>query len=123
MPAGISFQIARAKYLISKAARVVSQYSTIKLSASLVSNPWSERFTRKKLVKTGGHRTYWKNLHFPELYMVEILRCPICCRRNFKKGSFKWKLKGLVPLINFKNSWRATNPPPKPYPQTHPIKF
>ena len=56
MPAGISFQIAGAKYLIPKAARVVSPYSTIKLSASLVSYPWSERFTRKKTGKNWtGH--------------------------------------------------------------------
>ena len=55
MPAGISFQIAGAKYLIPKAARIVSRYSTIKLSAFLVSYLCSERFTRKKLVKTGGH--------------------------------------------------------------------
>ena len=56
MPAGKSFQIAGAKYLIPKAARVVSRCLTIKLSASLVSYLWSERFTQKKIGK--NWRTY-----------------------------------------------------------------
>ena len=38
MPAGILFQIAGAKYLIPKAARVVSLYSTIKLLLSGVND-------------------------------------------------------------------------------------
>ena len=34
----------------------------------------------------------------------------ICCRINFKKGSFDWKLKGLLPFLIVKNDWRANNP-------------
>ena len=71
MPSGISFQIAGAKYLIPKAARVVSRYSTIKLSASLVSYPWSDRFVNESLGFIMPHNqephylrspqaTYWK---------------------------------------------------------------
>ena len=41
----------------------------------------------------------------------------IRCRRNFKKDSFDWKLKG--PFLTVKSNWRATsfsNPPPPPTP-------
>jgi hypothetical protein len=32
---------------------------------------------------------------------------------NIKKGSFDWKLKGLVLFIIVESGWRATNPPLK----------
>ena len=31
------------------------------------------------------------------------------CRRNFKKGSFDWKLKWLVPFLIVECDWKATN--------------
>jgi hypothetical protein len=34
----------------------------------------------------------------------------ICCRRNFKKGSFNWKLKG--PFLIVKSDWSVTSPSP-----------
>ena len=34
------------------------------------------------------------------------------CRINFKKESFDWKLKGLVPFLVVKSDRRAANPPP-----------
>ena len=30
-------------------------------------------------------------------------------RKNFKKGSFDWKWKGLVPFLIVESDWRATN--------------
>ena len=36
------------------------------------------------------------------------------CRRNFKKGSFDWKLNRLVPLLIVESDWMATNPLPTP---------
>ena len=32
-----------------------------------------------------------------------------CCRRNFKKDSFDWELKGLVPFLIVESDWRATS--------------
>ena len=31
--------------------------------------------------------------------------------RNFKKGSFDWKFKGIVSFLIVKSDWRATSPP------------
>jgi hypothetical protein len=36
------------------------------------------------------------------------------CGRNFKKGSFDWKIKGLVPFSVAESDLRATNPPLSP---------
>ena len=33
-----------------------------------------------------------------------------CCRKNFKKGSFDCKLRGLVPFFIVESDWRAINP-------------
>jgi hypothetical protein len=33
-----------------------------------------------------------------------------CCRRNFKNGSFDWKLNGLVSCSTIESDWRAINP-------------
>jgi hypothetical protein len=33
------------------------------------------------------------------------------CRRNFKKSSFDWKLKKLLPFLIVESDWRATSPP------------
>jgi hypothetical protein len=31
------------------------------------------------------------------------------CRGNFEKGSFNWKLEGLVPFSIVESDWKATN--------------
>jgi hypothetical protein len=35
---------------------------------------------------------------------------PKCFRKNFKKGSFDWKFKGLVVFLIVESDWRATKP-------------
>jgi hypothetical protein len=35
--------------------------------------------------------------------------CGTHCRRNFKKGSFDWKLNRLVPFFIVQIDWKATN--------------
>ena len=37
-----------------------------------------------------------------------------CCRKNFKKGSFGWKLKWLVPFLIVESDWKATSTPSTP---------
>jgi hypothetical protein len=40
-------------------------------------------------------------------------------RRNFKRGSFDWKLRVLVPFLIVERDWRTTSPFPRPsFPQT-----
>ena len=34
------------------------------------------------------------------------------CRRNFRRGSFDWKLRVLVSFLIVESDWRATSPPP-----------
>jgi hypothetical protein len=43
-------------------------------------------------------------------------------RKNFRNGSFDWKLKVLVQFLKVKRGWRATSPPPPLFPKMHPIK-
>ena len=45
----------------------------------------------------------------------------MCCRRNFKKGSFDSKLKWLVPFLVVEFDLKATNTPSMPtiFPNTY----
>ena len=36
-------------------------------------------------------------------------------RKNFRDGSFDWKLKVLVQFFRVKRDWSATSPPPRPF--------